>query len=164
MTEGESIEGIINWEERFPCSKRIEVTDVQRCRGIVGRGGEKGRRGVDGTSEFPSKLDRKSDLSMEGPVESTVRLDQYNWEDFSEFYLPLNPHLTPGVAKKQSQASLCCSINPTLHFPQWVHRSKLMEEKCFNYNLQIDKYWKFLLQNDDPLVTKNDTMNFYYQR
>lgn len=44
----------------------------------MGRGGEKGRRGVDGTSEFPSKLDRKSDLSMEGPVESTVRLDQYN--------------------------------------------------------------------------------------
>lgn len=39
---------------------------------------EKGRAVVDGSSEFPSKVDRKSDLSMEGPVESTVRLDQYH--------------------------------------------------------------------------------------
>lgn len=60
MTEEESIEGVINREERFPSSVRTEVTDVQICRGIMGRGGEKGRGMVDGSSEFPSKLDRES--------------------------------------------------------------------------------------------------------
>lgn len=54
------------------------MTDVQRCRGVVGRGAEKGSVGIDECSEFQSKLDSKSDLSMEGPVENTVRLDQYH--------------------------------------------------------------------------------------
>lgn len=83
---------------------------------------------------------------MAGPGGSTVRLDQYHWEDFSEFYSPANSHLTPGEALN-SQVALCSPINPTLHLLQWIHRSKLRKEKCFSYdyNWKIKRYWVMIL-------------------
>lgn len=83
---------------------------------------------------------------MAGPGGSTVRLDQYHWEDFSEFCSPANSHLTPGEAQS-SQGTLCSPSNPALHLLQWIHRSKLRKEKCFSYyyNWQIDRYWVMIL-------------------
>lgn len=47
--------------------------------------------------------EKEWDLNMAVPVESSVKLDQYHWEDFSEFYFPPNPHLTSGVAQNGVQ-------------------------------------------------------------
>lgn len=82
----------------------------------------------------------------------TKKDSQTEGRDFSELYSPPNPHLNIGGAPNRVKLARCCSW-PNFPLLQWIHRSKLREEKCFSYGYawKIDRCWIFLLENDDSL-------------
>lgn len=168
VAEEEGKGSVINWQwgERFPCFKGIAG---DRCPELQSLWGEEARKGAGRSGLQSSQVHWRQRVRFKHgrPVESTVRLDQSHscGEDFSEHYSPPNPHWNHGGAQNKVKSAVFLS-QPTLVPHSMGSKSKLREQKCFShdYDWQIDRYWIFLLKNDDSPVTKRNERNFYCQR